>query len=176
MSREASEETGLDVAEAVLERARDSHLDAWTPSITHHGSAAEVLTGLRRRGLGVGLVSNTHWPRSFHERFLERDGLADLIDARVYTSEIDWIKPHPDPFTRVCGLLDVDPSDCLFVGDRPIDDIEGAAGVGMTTVWIRNAHAPGDGTAADHVIDDLAELPAVIDRWLADAADADAPA
>jgi hypothetical protein len=34
-------------------------------------------------------------------------------------------------------------------------------------VWIRNAYAPGDGEAADAVVDDLAEVPAVLRRWAA---------
>lgn len=161
--REASEELELDVAEAVLTLAQQAHLDAWTPTISHHPSALEVLRDVKERGLRTGLLSNTHWPRSFHEQFLERDGLADLIDARIYTSEIDWIKPHPEPFTRLVRQLDVKAETCVFVGDRPIDDITGAGNVGMFTVWIANDYAPGDGSLADAVIEDLQELPAVLD-------------
>ena len=54
-----------------------------------------VLGCLRDKGLRLGLLSNTHWPRQFHERFLERDGLADLLDARFYTSEMEYVKPTP---------------------------------------------------------------------------------
>ncbi|WP_370328230.1 HAD family hydrolase [Euzebya sp.] len=163
--REASEELGLDVAEAVLSTAHDAHLDAWTPTIRHVPEARAVLEDLHDRGLAVGLLSNTHWPRSFHEHFLERDGLADLIDQRIYTCELDWIKPHPEPFRLLAQRLGVDPGECAYVGDRPIDDIQGAQGVGMLAVWVANDHAPGDGRAADAIIEDLAELPAVLDGW-----------
>jgi putative hydrolase of the HAD superfamily len=165
--REASDALGLDVADAVLQRAQDAHLDAWTPTIRHHPAAADVLGELRAAGLGLGLLSNTHWPRSFHERFLERDGLAGLLDQRLYTSEIDWVKPHPAPFELLAGRLGADPAACVVVGDRPIDDVEGGRAAGMRTVWIRNAYAPGDGEAADAVVDDLAEVPAVLRRWAA---------
>lgn len=163
--REASEEVGLDVAEAVLTTAQAAHLDAWTPTIRHVPAAREVLASLRRQGLAIGLVSNTHWPRAFHERFLERDGLAALIDRRLYTSEIDWVKPHPAPFRTIVEQLDAAPGDCVFVGDRPIDDIDGAARVGMRTVWVVNDHAPGDSSGADARIADLSELPGVVARW-----------
>jgi FMN phosphatase YigB (HAD superfamily) len=53
----------------------------------------------------------------------------------------------------------------VFVGDRPIDDIEGAGNAGMFTVWIANDYAPGDGSSADAVIEDLRELPAVLDKF-----------
>ncbi len=155
---EASDELGLDVAEAVLATAQEAHLDGWTQTITHHPAAAELLSDLQRSEVKCGLLSNTHWPRSFHERFLERDGLGGLIDECVYTSEIDWIKPHPEPFQRLCDRLQVEPERALFVGDRPIDDIQGASAVGMRTIWIRNTYAPGDGLVADVVVDDLGEV------------------
>src|SRR4051795_8684686 len=91
----ATERLGLDVAEALLEEAATRHLDAWTPHIRHDPDAAPTLRALREDGLRVALLSNTHWPRTFHERFLERDGLIDLIDARLYTSEMPYQKPHP---------------------------------------------------------------------------------
>jgi putative hydrolase of the HAD superfamily len=160
--REASDELGVDVAEAVLEAAHDSHLDSWTPTIRHVPSAVPVLRSLRAQGLVTGLLSNTHWPRAFHEQFLARDGLAPLIDARLYTSELDWIKPHPLPFRTLAQRLDVDPAACVFVGDRPIDDIAGAAGAGMRPVWVVNDHTPGDPSVAVAHIHDLTELPEVI--------------
>ena len=103
----ASGELGLDVTEAVLEEAATHHLDSWTPHIRHDPDAAGVLAGLRERGLRIGLLSNTHWPPAFHEHFLERDGLAGLIDVRCYTSEMTFTKPHPDAFRAVLDALGV---------------------------------------------------------------------
>lgn len=163
--REASERLDVDVADAVLSTAHGAHLDAWTPTIRHHPAAVTVIQGLRDAGHAIGLLSNTHWPRSFHERFLARDGLVDLIDQRLYTSEIDWIKPHPQPFELLAERLGVAPHECVFVGDRPIDDIQGGTGVGMRTVWIVNDHAPGDPSGADAHITDLSDLPAVLAAW-----------
>lgn len=160
--RDASDELGVDVAEAMLHAAQDAHLDAWTPSIRHHPAAGDLLRTVRASGAKVGLLSNTHWPRSYHEQFLRRDGLADLIDQRLYTSEIDWVKPHPEPFTRLCDRLEVTPARCVFVGDRPVDDIQGAADLGMTTIWIANSYAPGEGGIADHTVDDLSEVADVL--------------
>src|SRR5687767_6243983 len=97
----ASAELQLDVAEAVLEEAALHHLDSWTPHIVHDPDCAPTLSALRGRGLRIGMLSNTHWPRAFHEHFLERDGLVDLIDVRGYTSEMTYTKPHPDAFMTV---------------------------------------------------------------------------
>lgn len=166
----ASSELGLDVGEAVMEEAAVRHLDAWTPHIRHDADAAPVLAALRQRGLRIGLLSNTHWPRSFHERFLERDGLAELIDARMYTSEMPFMKPHPEAFRAALDALGVDdPSRAVFVGDRPYDDVLGARRAGLRAVLRPNPLLPPaetePGAEPDGVIAALPELLDLVARW-----------
>jgi putative hydrolase of the HAD superfamily len=162
----ATAELGLDVAEALLEEAAVRHLDAWTPHIRHDPGAVPALVALRAEGLRIGMLSNTHWPRAFHERFLERDGLARLIDARLYTSEMPFQKPHPSAFLAAADALGVDPHHAVFVGDRPLDDVSGAQSVGMRTVLRPNPFAPEvDGVEPDARIDSLAELAGLVRRW-----------
>jgi putative hydrolase of the HAD superfamily len=163
----ASAELGLDVAEAVLEEAALHHLDSWTPHVRHEPDALATLAAVRHRGLRIGLLSNTHWPRSFHEHFLERDGLAPFIDARCYTSEMTHTKPHPEAFRTVLDALGVwDAANVVFVGDRPYDDISGAKGVGMRAVMCHNPLIDDDHDAEpDAVIDRLSELPPLLDAW-----------
>ena len=157
---------GLDVAEALLEEAAVRHLDAWTQHVEHDPDAAPTLRALRDRGLRIGLLSNTHWPRAFHERFLERDGLAELIDARLYTSEMPFQKPHTSAFEAALRGLDVErPDRAVFVGDRPWDDVLGARRTGLRTVLRRNLHVPAADVEPDAVIDALPELIPIVDRW-----------
>lgn len=163
---EASDELGLDVAEAVLEEAALGHLDAWTPHIRHVAGACSTLSALRDRGLRLGLLSNTHWPRAFHERFLARDGLVGLLEARLYTSEMTHLKPHPSVFRAALEALGgCDPAATVFVGDRPYDDVWGAKRAGLRAVLVANDHAPAWDVAPDAVIETLDELPELIDRW-----------
>ena len=125
-----------------------------------------MLRHLRGRGVRTGLLSNTHWPRAFHEHFLERDGLADLLDVRLYTSELAHMKPHPSVFAAVLEQLGVDdPSRAVFVGDRLHDDVFGGRQAGMRTVWRRNAFVPTYEVEPDAVVDALSDLPDVLERW-----------
>ena len=163
---EAAAALDADVAEAVLEQAAVSYLDAWTPHIRHDPEAAGTLAALRERGLRIGLLSNTHWPRAFHERFLERDGLRELIEARLYTSEMEYMKPHPAAFRAALDALDVrDPARAVFVGDRPFDDVHGARQAGMRAVLRENPAVPGYDVEPHARIERLSELTAVIDGW-----------
>lgn len=163
----AARELQLDVAEALLEEAAVRHLDAWTPHVRHDPDAVPVLTALRERDIKIGLLSNTHWPRNFHERFLERDNLVELIDARLYTSEMPYQKPHPSAFRSALEALEISrPATAVFVGDRPWDDISGAKGVGMRAVLRPNPVVPDDEVALpDAVIATLPEVVDVVDRW-----------
>jgi putative hydrolase of the HAD superfamily len=164
---DASSEVGLDVAAAVLEEASQLHLDAWTPHIRHDPDAAPVLRALKDMGLKVGLLSNTHWPREFHEHFLARDGLAPLIDARLYTSELPRSKPHRSVFLAAMTAVGVgDPARAVFVGDRPYDDIWGAKQAGLKGVLRNNTLVPGFDVEPDAVIATLPELIPLVDGWM----------
>ena len=163
----ATSELGVDVAEAVLEEAAVRYLDAWTPHIVHDTEAAATLAALRERGLKIALLSNTHWPRAFHERFLERDGLAKLIDARLYTSEMPYMKPHPEAFQQALAAVGLeDGRRAVFVGDRPLDDIHGAQQADMRAVLRPNALVEDYDVEPDATITQLPELLPLIDGWL----------
>lgn len=162
----ASAELGLDVAEAVLEEAATHHLDSWTPHVRHDPEAVPALRDLRALGLRIGLLSNTHWPRAFHESFLARDGLAELIDARCYTSELTRTKPHPEAFLTVLRSLGVtEPARAVFVGDRPYDDVHGAQALGMRAVLRPNPLVPDYPVEADATVTSLRELVALVTGW-----------
>ena len=149
--------------EHALEAAALAYLEAWAPHIEHAADAAETLEALRAAGIRIAMLSNTHWPRDFHERFherfLARDGLAELIDARVYTSELAYMKPHPSAFAAALGAVGVrDPSRAVFAGDRPWDDIFGARRAGLRTALRTNALVPGYEVEPDIEIERLSEL------------------
>jgi HAD superfamily hydrolase (TIGR01509 family) len=157
---------GLDVTTALIEELAQRHLDAWTPHIRHHADAVPALHALRALGIKIGLLSNTHWPATFHEHFLQRDGLAELIDVRAYTSSLAHSKPHRDAYRHVLARLDVAPERAVMVGDRPIDDVWGGQQAGMRGVFRPHPRSPALGQVRpDAVIESLTELPALITRW-----------
>jgi putative hydrolase of the HAD superfamily len=93
--------------------------------------------------------------------------VSGLIDGAVYSSEIPWAKPHPEAFRAAMRAIGVtDPADCVFVGDRPYDDVHGAKCAGMRAVLVPNSDVPGFGAARpDAVISRLSELLEHLDSW-----------
>ena len=165
--RNASRAVGLPVDDVLHDTAITSYLEHWAPTTRAREDAVDVLAALRADGFATGLLSNTHWPRDWHEEWLRRDGLLDLLDARVYTSDLEHVKPHPAAFRVLLDELGVEPDEAVFVGDRQHDDIGGAAALGMRTVWVRTDAVPRAEVAPDASIDALAELPSVIRSWVA---------
>jgi len=144
-----------------------SYVAAWEPHTFTDPDAPEVFRHLRERGARVGVLSNTMWPRSWHEEVFRRDGVLDLIDGAVYTSEIDWTKPHPEAFRAAMAAIGVsDPARCVFIGDRPLDDVHGAKQAGMRAVLVPNSDVPPFAAAIpDAVLSCLGDLPAVLGSW-----------
>lgn len=163
----AARSTGIDIDAALHEEALGAHLEAWTDHTFTDPDAAPLLRALRERGLRTGLLSNTHWPRVWHERWLARDGILDLLDARVYTSELEFVKPHAPAFQAVLGALRIeDPATAVFVGDRPHDDISGAKAIGMRAVLLPNSVVPAYNVVPDATIGRLSDLLPLVDGWL----------
>jgi putative hydrolase of the HAD superfamily len=144
-----------------------SYYRAWDPHTFTDPDVAPLLRELRRRGIKVGVLSNTMWPRAAHEQIFIRDEVLDLIDGAVYSSEIPWVKPHPEAFRAAMRAVGVThPADCVFVGDRPYDDVHGAKSVGMRAVLVPNSDVPAfEAAEPDAVISRLSELLGHLDNW-----------
>ena len=141
----------------------------WEPHTLTDPAVRPTWEALRADGIKVGVLSNTIWPRAFHERIFERDGVLDLIDGDVYTSEIAWTKPSPHAFAAAMDAVGVsDPARCVYVGDRLFDDIWGARNAGLRAVHVPHSTIPAEQVGRhvgvpDAVAHELADLPGLID-------------
>jgi putative hydrolase of the HAD superfamily len=140
MIRELLEGFGVEVDDAALDRFLAAEHAAWEPARQMGAQTHALLDSLRDRGLATGLVSNAFDPGWLLHGDLARMGLAERLDAAVFSSEIGKRKPHPAIFEEVLTRLDVAPGEALFVGDRRYEDVRGAKELGMATVlalWFR---------------------------------------
>jgi putative hydrolase of the HAD superfamily len=162
---------GVDVGTDRHAEALAAYHGWWEPHTHIDPEVPGLMAGLRDRGIKVGVLSNTLWTREHHEAVFRRDGVLDLIDGAVYSSEIPWTKPHPEAFGAALAAVGVeDPTRAVFVGDRPFDDIHGAKQVGMRAVLVphssipdsQKGHVEGD---PDAVVQRLADVLAVVDAW-----------
>jgi putative hydrolase of the HAD superfamily len=140
MVRELLESFGVEVSDDELDRFLAAEHAAWEPARLVGAHTHALLDSLRERGLATGLVSNAFDPGWLLHEDLARMGLAERLDAAVFSSEVGKRKPHPAIFEEALGRLGVPPGDALFVGDRRLEDVQGAKELGITTVqalWFR---------------------------------------
>jgi putative hydrolase of the HAD superfamily len=161
-------------AEAGLDHDPDllhAYYDFWVPHTTTDPEVGPLFEDLRAAGIKVGVLSNTIWPRAWHRGFFERDGVLDLIDGDVYTSEVPWTKPAPEAFRAAMDAVGAtEPGRCVYVGDRLFDDVWGAHNAGLRAIHIplssipreQVGHTEGD---PDAVVHRLSEIPAVVADW-----------
>jgi len=83
-------------------------------------------------------------------------GMADRLDAVVFSSLAGSAKPDPGIFHQALGRLGVAPGRALHVGDSPRADLAGAAAAGVRGLLLRRGGPPGSGS--DAVIASLSEL------------------
>jgi putative hydrolase of the HAD superfamily len=164
--REAFDRLGVPVSGAELLGAMDGYAKAIAGWSTVDGEAATVLKLLRERGYRLGLLSNTWWAADWHNADLAAHGLASLLDVIVYTSDLPHSKPHRTVFAEVARRLDVQPDECVMIGDRMVDDVSGALEAGMRAVWRKNLSGfPSSIAVPTAEVEKLSELPDLLQKW-----------
>jgi putative hydrolase of the HAD superfamily len=168
-------EAGVDTDHPGHPAAQSAYEEFWEPHTLTDPDVPVVFRGLKERGVKVGVLSNTIWSRDFHERVFARDGVLELLDGAVYTSEIDHAKPHPEAFRAAMRAVGVDdPEACAYVGDRAYEDVHGAQRAGMRAVLVPHSDIPAGqqvpvDVRPDAVVQRLAEVLDVVDGWNASA-------
>jgi FMN phosphatase YigB (HAD superfamily) len=128
--------------------------------------AGAVLEELRRRGIRIGIVSDTGWSTGrILRRHLRAARLLDCFEpeALAFSDEVGVPKPNRAIFEVALGALGVEPAAAVHVGDLRFTDIAGARGAGMRSVRFAGAvDDPEPGPEGDAVVASHSELLAAI--------------
>ncbi len=95
--------------------------------------AVQVLEQLKSQHYRLGLISNCTW--EVPDLWVQTP-LAPLIAHPVFSCTVGMKKPNPAIFYLACERLNVEPEDCLYIGDGESNELIGASRVGMNAVHI----------------------------------------
>lgn len=84
------------------------------------------LNKLKKHNKGVYLISNAQ--ACFTMKEIEVLGLKKYFDGIVISSEVGFKKPSSKIFEIALEKFGLDKSTCLYAGNDPVDDIQGAEG------------------------------------------------
>lgn len=155
---------GVKLKHGELSKLCDAYYAPIRRAVSVYPEARPTLATLHDTGYKIGLLSNTAFRARDHREELIMFGLWEYFDATVFTSNLRYRKPHPEPFQEIARRLDVDLARSLYIGDRQHEDVLGSQAVGMTAVLIRRPHRNyEEGLTKSVEIESLSELPALLE-------------
>lgn len=124
---------------------------------------SQVVKELHRRGYILGIIANTITETEIPDWLVE-DQLEEYFKTVVLSSKVTIRKPNPEIYLMAARNLGVAPENCVYVGDNPVRDVEGAqaANYGLSIIIIEPAtlkKEPQKGDQKpDYFINELSDL------------------
>ncbi|GFZ29808.1 hypothetical protein CSC2_03340 [Clostridium zeae] len=90
-----------------------------------------VLQHIKESGIKLCLISNVdiidvmHWDKS---------PLKSLFHKVIFSYEVGFLKPNREIYELALEEMEVNSSECIFIGDGGSDELKGAKELGITTV------------------------------------------
>ncbi|MFB6536172.1 HAD family hydrolase [Streptomyces noursei] len=133
LSYESNPELGLRIERALTEAEVDAVAVAGAPTV----GAVSALKAVEAAGYLIAVVSNNSADCVRH--FLALHSLDAHVGEVVgrAASRPDLMKPHPHSLLRAAELLEVDPSECVLIGDS-LTDIQAAHSADGTAIGYAN--------------------------------------
>jgi HAD superfamily hydrolase (TIGR01662 family) len=113
----------------------------------------EAIQAISQAGIRVAVISNSDGSVT---ESLGRAGFGDLFETIVDSAVVGTAKPDPAIFRLACEAVDVDASECWYVGDSEYHDVDGAEGAGFAAAWLVD---PLRLSTVDRKVASVADLP-----------------
>ncbi len=159
----------LDVEDPVFLAHRQRFLDVYGDDIAVETDLFDgmypLLEALESQNIPWGIVTNK--PRWLSEALLKALNLTERCAVLVCPEDVSKTKPDPEPMYMAAKRIQIQPEDCIYVGDHP-RDIDAGRHAQMYTILAAYGYLPlqhkDDLTAwqADCIVNTVAELQQVI--------------
>jgi putative hydrolase of the HAD superfamily len=110
---------------------------AWAAPVLMPG-ACEVLGALRAAGIRTDVVSKGQTDKQ--RLCLHRLDLTRRLDTVLISEETGLAKPDPRIYITALERLGIPASQTLFVGDSPVNDIQGPQRAGLWAAYLPTSH------------------------------------
>ncbi|MFC7098187.1 HAD family hydrolase [Halobaculum marinum] len=141
-----------------------AYREAVTGALVPVPGARELVASLRER-YRVGVLTNG--PVRAQSAKLDHLGWWDDFDTVHISGDLPAGKPDRRAFEALLDALGTEPAETAFVGDHPVEDIRGAAALGINTVQVLGeGDEPAPEADATVARDRLAsDLPGILDDF-----------
>jgi len=125
---------GIEGDEKLIDEAFDAYYKPVDEQLTVYDDTVDTLKKVRERFEVIGLISNTIFPERVHHREIKRFGIKPFLDFTIFSSSFRLRKPHPDIFVKACNTAGFAPAECVYIGDRFLEDVQGPSQIGMQAI------------------------------------------
>jgi putative hydrolase of the HAD superfamily len=148
-------------SKVTAEDIREHWIHCFPKSAIPMSGANDLLSHLFLEGYHLGIISNG----ADGSRMATAKTLSAYryIDQLVSSEAAGVSKPNSKIFIMSALDAGFKTDQCWYVGDHPINDIDGARKAGMQTIWLEGFHAwPKSIEVPTHSVESLAEVKSVI--------------
>ena len=129
-----------DITDELIAETAVCFRKASTTHIKLYAGVTYLLQALKASGKRVILLSNAQSLFTIPE--LKALGIHDLFDRIYISSDHGCRKPDMAFFMLPINELNLDPADCLMIGNDPVCDVQGALNTGVDAYYIHSALSP----------------------------------
>ena len=141
------------------------------PRVMRRPHLKETMLELKAMGLRLGVISNII-SRSVVRHFLAEYGVEEMMDCVITSAETGIRKPSPEIFRIAEQAMGLGPEELAYVGDTISRDVIGTRRAGWAlmiqinnpSIAHRDIGLENAGWEPDALIEDLAEIPAILKR------------
>ena len=120
----------------------------------------EMLEELKNNKIALGMITNGFG--QFQMENIKALNIDQYFDVILVSEWEGMKKPNPQIFINALEKLNVEPSESVFIGDHPENDVKAAQNVGMKGIWKRDNQWTD--VEADAIIDDYFKLPVILKK------------
>ncbi len=122
-----------------------------------------MLDRLRGMNLRLGLITNGN--PFYQQKKIAALHYEDEFDSILIGSDPSTAKPHSAIFLQMAELLRCQPSELIYAGDNPVNDVDASRRAGYVPVWVRTItpwQFP-EIPECDLQVDTVAEIPDLVE-------------
>ena len=150
----------FDITKISWEELLEDYINQFKLSCQAFPNLISMLEGLKLNNFKIGMITNGIG--DFQMGNIKELGIEKYFDI-ILVSETEGLKkPDSQIFFKALEKLNILPEESIYIGDHPDNDIKASKKIGMKAIWKKDFIWKC--MDADFIIEDLAEIPLLIEK------------
>lgn len=143
------------------EQLLDDYVTQFNHNCVPFPNLVKLLDYLQNQKILLGMITNGYTALQYSN--IKALGIEKYFTTILISEQEGIKKPDSQIFIRALERLGVKPTESIYVGDHPANDVQASQTVGMRGVWKRDIYWDSP-VEADFIIDDLLELEHIVNQ------------